>query len=335
MLRCIVTHNPITRQIAELIKKRHEVDRWIHIETRATRHDMAGEGRMFLPCETVYTNNALINALILLDRLFIEKVVVYLPHLNNDLFQLIADHPMAEELYYIEEGNLSSGKALGVTLDPNQVRPGCKQQGLLRSDINPRVVELMMNTGYRQEGINEIWRVKGNGYPPFYSHEKYKGVYSMVESAFPGFDGLKHQFTSQELPRVRELESACVVYLPSSFAKLPKWIYQADRTTLQCSVDRLIYLLESVHNGEIVLKSHPSTPEWLTNQVSERVMSQGKLCVEWERAQREILRRTGHMVHEAPLLRFECAIFTCFSSAVTYTRACSPTTRILFPYSFS
>ena len=332
-MKIVVTHNAITRLILEGLMKQNNKEQYVRIETRPDKiEEGKGYNLLYGNCNSNQTSAELIE---FLDRF--EKIIknptnhmteneLFIPHHNNDLYWILSEHPMIQRIYYIEEGDGSIYSK--IRREPLKIH-ALGELKLIEKKIDEvgKLGQIMERKGYKKNAIDYMKTIKGNGHPTFVKHNKLKGCKHISELAFRGFFGRENirQYI-RELYKVNNKDRA-IFYLPSKFTKAPLWIRDINNEEGRQLAQRAIKLCRDYKIKEIILKEHPSTNPEITN-VIEKILEKEIEVNRWE----EYLRNNEikGKVHEAALLKFDYAIFSCKTSAISYTRTLSPETKLIF-----
>ncbi len=185
----------------------------------------------------------------------------------------------------------------------------------------------MINNNYNKESIKYLKTLKGTGHPSFVNHIKYKGCVCIRDQAFEKFPNRVELKKFIEIKRQNAKRDECIFYLPSKYTKAPYWIRSINKANAKIIAHAAIRLSEDFDIKKIVLKEHPSTSLEVTSAIKKILEKKVKVRL-WKNHLEE--NNITENIHEAAMLQFRYAIFSCKSSAISYTRTLSPNTQLLF-----
>lgn len=333
-----VSHNPITRLQLDLLCSSLRLEEIIHIETRGISQGgkIARSSKRAItiefPCNTYYNKNELAICMNRIKNIIDTKnqYTLVVPHLYNHLFALLAELKCVKELFYVEEGNLSLGLVKKVDMKQYTYKElvRLKEPSLLMQNIGLLTNDIFENAANQRLSMMPYFENQ-----PFPMHPKYAGTISVSKKAFKGYsNNLKLGKPIYDKEVEDEIGKYTIIYLPNLYCKIPNWIRFEDESVLKTIILKTKALTDDYELGKVVLKPHSSTPRFFVDMVKNSIRG----CIEWndfiERVEDNISIRN---IIEAAALPFQYAIFQCFSSALSYTRELSPSTKILYPYAFN
>ena len=332
-IRIVVTHNAITRLILGGLMNQDKSEKYLRVETRPERLEESNDLKIIYGnCNSNQPATQLLIFLKILNSAISEldheskEAEIYLPHHNNDLYWLLSEHPKVKRLYYIEEGDGSIlNKKRMNALRMCEVKDLCRVR---QKNEDYRLLEReLIGSNYPENTINYIRTIKGEGHPSLIQHKKFRGCIHISRLAFMNLPGRKNiRAYIDDVCKVNNSKRG-IFYLPSKYTKAPMWIRKIDEAEAIALGGKVLQLCKEYKIQEVILKEHPSTNPDIVDIIEEILSKEVEVC-RWETFLKKIdLRRT---VHEAALMKFGFAIFSCKSSAISYTRTLSPNTKLLF-----
>ena len=243
---------------------------------------------------------------------------VYVPHLYHDGHSILAFHERTVSISYVEEGGVAHGLNNNVEtqlmpLDFKLLSSLTKKHGkgvLIKSNPDNSQYEALINSQ------------KCKGYPFFLSCSRHKFSFFVCRAAFREHE---KRYRVEPLNYIKPQHkhiaaSLSIFYMPSlKFSQKLRFSGIDWMHGLQDAME-----VENILEDNLVVKLHGDTPLDIRNEFAKKFPR----SLKYEKLQLDM--GSSFYVDEASVLSWKNAIFAYRTSAIRYTKAFSPTTRILF-----